>query len=193
MDPLYTRDLQHPTWFRKIWPNSRHAAVAMAPLHRLYRIRPWCPAGPNATGLARLTMVLEGHRHISWPVQGTICEHRLGAGEAIVVDPHSWSRPNSSRSPHRYVSIDCYPSFTRFMCLNMYRSGSMVTESITVADPVGGSSVICLHAMLLLQRQDNDAELCRLGHLVIDELLATVMTGRCAAVVSCNGSKRWPG
>lgn len=92
-------------------------AIAATPLVRLYLLRSTVrDDGPRRTGVARITMVLKGTRQIVWPEGGRITEHRLRAGEAILVEPRSWSRPAAKQSAHRYLSIDCYPDFTRYIC-----------------------------------------------------------------------------
>ncbi|NRA38915.1 MAG: hypothetical protein HRU15_12290, partial [Planctomycetes bacterium] len=67
----------------------------------------------QVSGILRLTMIVDGVRHVRKPTAEKVHTYALTAGEMIVVAPSGWSKP-IRREAHRVIHIDCYPTFTRF-------------------------------------------------------------------------------
>ena len=121
--------------------------------------------------VARVTVVLAGERHITWAINGHPTAHRLIAGQAIAVAPSGWTQPRSQH-PHRYLSIDAYPGFTRFMCESARGEPNQPGAGVIYADgPQPAPARGLLQAALALIDTGDNTRLTRVLSCYIDEVL----------------------
>jgi AraC-like DNA-binding protein len=117
MPTVYERDAKLPDVQPHVLQQTIRDALAAAPLTTIFRLQPTPSARQNLNrNVNRITLVLNGTRRIAWSQNGVTQTTELTPGAAIVVPRRSWSHPQGPQKPHRYLSIDCYPTFTRFMC-----------------------------------------------------------------------------
>lgn len=103
------------------------------------------PYGNSRSEIPRLTIVFDGLRPVTHPTGTNIIETALGPGMGIFVTTDGWTRPNSNQ-PHRYVSIDFYPTFIRYRLDTPHHSepGDGCFYSKSPIDPPGRSLIRAL-------------------------------------------------
>jgi AraC-like DNA-binding protein len=148
-------------------------AIADCAVKRIFPVLPWrpMPAQSSASGLLRLTMVLRGQRHVCWPWQDKNRLLPLKRGEMIVVTPMAWSQ-NRSQRPHRVMTIDCYPAFTRFMLGGFHSARRFPDDGrYQTAGPMAPAARALLQALVQVTLTEDEDRIRPILHCFLGEVL----------------------
>ncbi len=139
--------------------DALRAAIAAVPVQRIYPVLGWQKSRPLSSGIGilRITMVLDGVRHIQMPSTSGVRTRGLQAGEMIIVAPSGWSKPMQRRG-HRVINIECFPDFTRFVLLAHKGAAEKKGDGVFHSAAPVSAEVRALQQALTLMLETNDEQ-----------------------------------